>query len=466
MSILNVQPNFPGQAGVEPTFIFIQTDDTIETVTTVGYLNNLSSRFNIPLSTSEMAVVSTQTSSTALPTAGVFSITYSNGNWSLTAPGEPGEVILPTIASHIATYVNTTGTLSEDPTTAISGGNIQAGLSGTAGYLASFPATASTGSLKLAATSSSGNTVTEITNASQAAARTYTIPDGGQSASNFLLSDSSGTQTINTGSLALAVGNFTVTEGNIIATAGNITAIAGNITATAGNVTAGSSGHSGVLTSFPSTAANGTLIIAAVNAGAANTTTISNSTMGQSSVISIPDPGASTAHFLLDTGISNTLAFQQFVGIPDIILISTGTWTTTRIAESNYATVHSAAAEISIIGIDITNAIRTAASKGFELTSFDVIYSIGTLAMNAHTVTLDQVAYANDVAVAVTSVPLTGTLSTATQANPYVTNIAVTTPAFNNTADSKYVIEVTTNNTATTAYDFYGIVLKFSQTIA
>jgi hypothetical protein len=86
--------------------------------------------------------------------------------------------------------------------------------------------------------------------------------------------------------------------------------------------------------------------------------------------------------------------------------------------------------------------------------------------MNAHTLTLDRIAYANNVAVSITSIAITGALATATQANPYLTNVTVNTPAFDITADSKYVIEVTTNNTATTAYDFYGLMLRFSQTIA
>lgn len=51
-----------------------------------------------------------------------------------------------------------------------------------------------TGQLELKATASAGNTVTTITNASQAAARTYTIPDAGASA-NFVMSE--GAATIN-----------------------------------------------------------------------------------------------------------------------------------------------------------------------------------------------------------------------------------------------------------------------------
>ena len=73
------------------------------------------------------------------------------------------------------------------------------------------------------------------------------------------------------------------------------------------NVDAGASGTAGTVDVFPTTAANGKLIVAAVDAGAAYNTTVSNSAMGQSSVISIPDPGAATSKFVLQDG-NNTAA--------------------------------------------------------------------------------------------------------------------------------------------------------------
>jgi hypothetical protein len=264
---------------------------------------------------------------------------------------------------------------------------------------------------------------------------------------------------------------FSDTAGNIKAasttsTLGQPLSVTGSITSTTGNITSGSSGDAGNFISFPATAANGTFIFEALNAGGAFNTTLRNSVMGQSSVLSFPDPGAATANVLLDTGAANIISKQQFVGISDVLTFGTGTWTVTRIAQGNYVSRHTAGDETSIIAVDITPVIVVAASKGFRLNSFDYIYSIGTLAMDAHTVTLDRIEYANNVAVSVNSIALTGSLSTATQANPYVTNISVTTPAFDVTADSKYVLEITANNAATTAYDFYGVMLRFSQTIA
>lgn len=75
----------------------------------------------------------------------------------------------------------------------ISVSDFDAGRSGAAGTVDIFPATASKGKLALTAADSSGDTTTTFVNASQAAARTYTIPDAGANAS-FLMTQ--GAQTI------------------------------------------------------------------------------------------------------------------------------------------------------------------------------------------------------------------------------------------------------------------------------
>lgn len=67
----------------------------------------------------------------------------------------------------------------------------------------------------------------------------------------------------------------------------------------AGTVQSGLSGTAGGFIAYPATAANGFLELLPVNAGAAFNTIISNSVMGQTSTISIPDPGAGTAQFLV-----------------------------------------------------------------------------------------------------------------------------------------------------------------------
>lgn len=234
------------------------------------------------------------------------------------------------------------------------------------------------------------------------------------------------------------------------------------------DIDAGASGTAGTVDSFPATAANGKLIFAAQNnSGGDFDTTIQNAaSVGQDQVISIPDSGAASANFLLDDGANNILSMQQFLGIESVITFGTGTWTATRVAQGDYVMRHTEGDETSIIAVDVTPAIRTAASKGFRLDSFDYIYAINDDTLDAHSVVLDRIEYADNVAVSVNSVPVTGSLATATQANPYVTNISVDSPAFDNVADSKYVIEITANNSATSEYDFIGVMLRFSRTIA
>lgn len=68
-----------------------------------------------------------------------------------------------------------------------------------------------------------------------------------------------------------------------------------------GNITAGATGTAGVLTSFPATVTNGSLILAAANAGGAFNTTISNGTMGQSTVYTLGDIGAATGGVVVAT---------------------------------------------------------------------------------------------------------------------------------------------------------------------
>ncbi len=273
MAVLSWTTEVTGFEGIVPALLYINTNDTFATITTPGYLNP-SVEAGMEFTNEAMALVMSTTGPLWLQTSLIGT------SHSLVSPANSTNVVLPTTLNHIATYTNTVGTLSEDPATAISAGNIQAGLSGTAGALISFPTTAATGSLKVVAASSAGDFITTITNASQAAARTYTIPDAGAS-SSFLLTNSSGTQTIATGNLALTVGTLTL----------------------------GSSGHASSLTIFPGTAANGSFIISPVNNAGNHTTTLSSVTaLAQNTVYTLPDPGAATANVMLNTGTTTMAA--------------------------------------------------------------------------------------------------------------------------------------------------------------
>lgn len=180
MGILQAPQVLPGQVGVIGAIKYMVTTDSAATIQVAGYLNSIDLAVNPILASDILGVTYSYNQNTGHGSFSLFGVSISNGVITLTIIATTG-VTLPTIANHIAIYTNTSGTLSEDAATAINGGNIQAGLSGTAGTLASFPATVTTGSLKLVAVANSGNFTTTISNAAQAQATVYTFNDIGAS---------------------------------------------------------------------------------------------------------------------------------------------------------------------------------------------------------------------------------------------------------------------------------------------
>jgi hypothetical protein len=82
-----------------------------------------------------------------------------------------------------------------------------------------------------------------------------------------------------------------------------------------GNIQAGLSGTAGALASFPATAAKGSLKVVAVANTGDTVTTVSNAAMGQASVVSIPDPGAATANFILNKSSASTQTIETGLSI-------------------------------------------------------------------------------------------------------------------------------------------------------
>lgn len=183
MAILNYVSSFIGETDVSPRLARLICNDSYATVITPGYLGLTSLQGN-PLSPSDFIFVSYGAESN---TQGIFTPSISNGVVTLNPYIGQGNVLLPVVANHIAVFENTSGQIGDNAATAINGGNIQAGLSGTAGFLSSFPATASKGSLHLTAVANTGNTVTTISNVAMGQASTISIPDPGGATANFLI---------------------------------------------------------------------------------------------------------------------------------------------------------------------------------------------------------------------------------------------------------------------------------------
>lgn len=92
------------------------------------------------------------------------------------------------LVNHIAKFVDVAGTIDDSAGTAINSGNIQAGLSGTAGTLISYPAAAANGNFILASVGNAGNfSATVSPKSTLGQATVYTIPDPGAATANFLL---------------------------------------------------------------------------------------------------------------------------------------------------------------------------------------------------------------------------------------------------------------------------------------
>jgi hypothetical protein len=165
-----------GYTGLALKIPRIVTTSTITQITTAGWYNNYQVASGQPSVNPQDVLAICYSYGTSSQATAFFNVAI-NGSGVVTLSLADADIVLPTIANHIATYTNTSGTLSEDPATAISGGNIQAGLSGTAGTLASFPATASKGSFVVKAVANTGNTITTLSNDAMGQASTINIPD-------------------------------------------------------------------------------------------------------------------------------------------------------------------------------------------------------------------------------------------------------------------------------------------------
>lgn len=191
MAILSLNTDTTGLVGksVAPRRVTMVTTDNIATITAAGYMDNYVSQGFTLQPTDVLEVIYDFNELTKAGSYGKFKPSFSLGaNSTITLElVDPGDVVTPTITDHIAVYTNTTGTISDDAATAINGGNIQAGLSGTAGYLSSFPSTATSGQLQLEAQDNAGDFIVKITNKSHGQATTYDISDVGGATGSLLV---------------------------------------------------------------------------------------------------------------------------------------------------------------------------------------------------------------------------------------------------------------------------------------
>lgn len=229
MSIVSITTDVAGQINVNPRRVKIITTDNNTTIVAAGYLNaaNLMGYNIVP--TDVFDIIYSYSKSTNSGTYDVYTCTIANnGIITLIPDVTAGNVVLPVvngdfaifsgttgliadlgylpsdasktkvvmangavILNHIGTFKDTAGTLGNDAATAINGGSIQAGLSGTAGQFTSFPATAANGSFVFKAINNSNNFASTLSNSAVAQASVYTLPDPATATANVLVAPSS-----------------------------------------------------------------------------------------------------------------------------------------------------------------------------------------------------------------------------------------------------------------------------------
>jgi hypothetical protein len=195
MGIIAIYTENPGQIN-SPNVrrVRIITTDNLATVTTAGYLNPASLQGYTIYNTDEISMwygaTGTQFGVTNPGTFGIFTPSISNGLITLVSWANPGDVLLPVTANHIAAFNGATGQIyspsTGSPQTIINNGGIQAGQSGTAGFFTSFPGTAANGSFIFKAINNTGNFSSTLSNSNTAQATVYSLPDTTSATANVL----------------------------------------------------------------------------------------------------------------------------------------------------------------------------------------------------------------------------------------------------------------------------------------
>lgn len=196
MGVLQFPTPIPMTSGNFPNLKFGVFSDSLDAITTAGYLNSSSIEAGLPLSNADVVLaLYAYSNNNSTGSFGIFTVNVAtnNGQITLTAWANAGGITLPTTANHIATYTNTTGGLGEDPAIAICVGTIQSGdpFFATNGKF-SASGGAGGGTLDfLATTNNSGDFSTQVTNDPNVQQNQgIIIPDSGGNTAQFILSNS------------------------------------------------------------------------------------------------------------------------------------------------------------------------------------------------------------------------------------------------------------------------------------
>lgn len=179
MPIKQITTQITGMSGINPYFIFIDTDDSIEQIETTGYLNGPSENGEV-FNNEQMALV---TSTTGIS---LYKVEKTSTNVSLVPAIDPGNIDFPVFVDRIAKFTDTDGQIGCPVSDVTNLGDIIAGQNGLSGGFTSYPVSEDTGRLILQATPNSDQFDVIITNLSHDQDTIYSIPDCGSNTGNLL----------------------------------------------------------------------------------------------------------------------------------------------------------------------------------------------------------------------------------------------------------------------------------------
>lgn len=172
-----------GLSGTAPEMFVGSTDQTLAVITTAGALANLYAAQIVK--TGDVFYINYDQDGT--PGQGIFTVTATSSGSLVAYPDAVGGALLAANnLSDVSSVATSRTNLGLGTASNVQFGNIQAGASGAAGTLKSFPATATTGSFGLTAVANSGNFAVVISNAAHGQATTYTLADVGAATGSVL----------------------------------------------------------------------------------------------------------------------------------------------------------------------------------------------------------------------------------------------------------------------------------------
>lgn len=113
MGILQAPQVLPGQVGVIGAIKYMVTNDSLATVITAGYLNNIDLAVNPVAASDVLGITYLYNLQTQNGTFGFFTVAIVNGVITLSQYVSSGDVLLPVVSGHFAIFNGTSGQIKD-----------------------------------------------------------------------------------------------------------------------------------------------------------------------------------------------------------------------------------------------------------------------------------------------------------------------------------------------------------------